>query len=130
MRLLGLISRWIMPRCVRVLEPQRRLVSKIGGIGHGERPPGLDQAGQVATFDVFHRQDDAVAGPYGRVGGDDVGVMELRRVADLAEEPLPDDASVQQVAADDLQDLLAAHEPVPGEVDDAHPAAPSSPRTS
>ena len=58
-----------------------------------------------------------------RVGGDDVGVLKLRRGADLAQESLEHALAVQEVRADDLEHLLPAHHPVLGQVDDAHAAA-------
>ena len=108
---------------VGVLEAECRLVHEIAGVGHRQRAALLDELGQVVTLDVLHREDDALADPRRRVGGDDVGVIELRRGADLAEEPLQHALAVQEVRADDLEDLLPPHHPVLGQVDDAHAAA-------
>ncbi|MGD0044612.1 MAG: hypothetical protein ABSE84_30110 [Isosphaeraceae bacterium] len=107
---------------VGVLEAERCLIHEIAGVSHRERAALLDELGQVVAIDVLHREDDALADPRRRVGGADVGVMELRRGADLAEEPLDHSLAVQKVRADDLEDLLPAHHPVLGQVDDAHAA--------
>ncbi len=48
--------------------------------------------------------------------------MELGRVADLAEEAVEDAAALDELFADDLEDLQTAHHLVLGEVDDAHAA--------
>src|SRR5271157_2139782 len=88
----------------------------------------FDELGQVVTIDGLHRENDALADPRRRVGGDDVGVMELRRGADLAEEPLDHPLAVQKVRADDLEDLLPPHHPVLGQVDDAHAATSQFPK--
>ena len=108
---------------VGVLQAQGRLVDEVAGVGHRQRPAGLDQLRQVEALDVLHGQDEALAEAEGRVGGDDVGVVELGRGADLAEEAVEHAAAVDEVAADDLEHLLAAHERVLGQVDDAHAAA-------
>ena len=42
---------------------------------------------------------------------------------DLAEEASQDLRAIAQVVGDDLEDLEPPHERVPGQVDDAHPAA-------
>ncbi len=109
---------------VGVLQPQRRLVDEVGGVGHRERPLGLDELGQVEPLDVLHREDQAAVEAEGGVGGDDVGVAELGHGADLALEAVEDAGALDDVAADDLEDLVAAHHGVVGEVDDAH-AAPA-----
>ena len=92
---------------VRVLQAQRRLMDEVAGIGDRQRPLGLDQLGQVEALDVLHGQDEALAEPEGRVGGDDVGVVELGGRADLAEEAVEDAGPLDEVAADDLEDLRA-----------------------
>ena len=51
-------------------------------------------------------------------------MVQLGRVADLAEEAFEDAAAVDQVAADDLEDFHPAHERVPGEEDGAHAPLP------
>ena len=116
------MSRWTMPCSCGVLQAQGRLVHVVAGIGHRQRPAGLDQLRQVEALDVLHGQHEALTHAEGRIGGDDVGVVELGRVADLAEEAVEDAAAVDEVAADDLEDLLAAHELVLRQVDDAHAA--------
>src|SRR5271157_570781 len=88
----------------------------------------FDELGQVVTIDGLHRENDALADPRRRVGGDDVGVMELRRGADLAEEPLQHPLAVQEVGADDLEDLLPPHHSVLGQVDYAHASASQLPQ--
>ena len=89
----------------------------------GSGPLALTISRQVEPLDVFHGQDEALAEPEGRIGGDDVGVVQLGGRADLAEEPVEDAGAADQVAADDLEHLLAPHERVLGQVDDAHAAA-------
>ena len=73
---------------VGVLQAQRRLVHVVAGLGHRQRPAGLDQLRQVESLDVLHRQDEALADAEGRVGRDDVGMMQLGRVADFGEEAI------------------------------------------
>jgi len=51
-------------------------------------------------------------------------VMKLGGIADLAQKSVEDPAAVHQLAADDLEHLLAAHEFVRGEVHHPH-AAPA-----
>ena len=111
------------PLLVGVLEAQRRLVDEVAGVGHRQRPLGLDQLGQVEPLDVLHREDDALAEPEGRVGRDDVGVAEPGDGADLAEEAVEHAGAFDDLPADDLEHLVAAHERVVGQVDDAHAAA-------
>ena len=108
---------------VGVLQAQRRLVDEIAGVADRHRPLGLDHPGQVQALDVLHGEDDALAAAEGGVGGDDVGVAELGDGADLAEEAVEHAAAFDDVAAHDLEDLVAAHEAVVGEVDHAHAAA-------
>ena len=88
---------------VRVLEAQRRLVHVAAGFGHRQRPLGLDDLGQVEPLDVLHRQHEALVESEGRVGGDDVGVMEPGGIADLAEEAIEDAAAADQVAPTTLR---------------------------
>ncbi len=107
-----------------MLEAQRRLVGEVAGMSDRLRTLGLDQPRQVETLDVFHRQDEALAEPCGVVGRDDVGVAKPGRRADLAEEAVDHTGEVDEVASDDLEDLQSAHEPILGQVDHAHPAAP------
>ncbi len=96
----------------------------VAGMGDRQRPPGLDQPGQVEALDILHRQDEALADPEGRVGGDDIRVMQPGRVADLGEEAIDRVAAVDQVTTDDLEHFHPPHEPVPGQVDHSH-AAPA-----
>ena len=106
-----------------MLEAECRLVHEIACLGHRERTALVDELGQVVALNVLHREDEALADPRRRVGGDDVAVIELRRGADLTEKPLQHALAVQEVRTDDLENFLAAHEPVLGQVDDAHAAA-------
>ncbi len=107
-----------------MLQAQRRLVDVVAGVGDRQRAAGLDQPGQVEALDVLHGEDEALADPQGRIGGHDVGVVEFGRVANLAKEAVKNAAAVDELAADDLEHLDAAHHRVVGEVDDAH-AAPA-----
>ncbi len=88
----------------------------------GQRPLGLDHLGQVEALDVLHGQDQALAEPAGGIGGDDVGMVQPGRMADLGEEAVHHAGAVDEVAADDLEDFVPCHEAVAGEVDDAHAA--------
>ena len=51
---------------------------------------------------------------------DHVGMVHPRGVADLTEEAIEYPGPTDQVAADDFQHLIPAHEPVVGEVDGSH----------
>ena len=99
-------------------------MDEVAGVSDRQRPLGLDHLRQVEPFDVLHRQHEALAEPEGRMGGDDVGVMQLGGRPDLAEEAVGDSGPLDQVAADDLEHFRASHQLVVGEVDHAHPAAP------
>ena len=91
---------------VGVLQAQRRLVDEVAGMGHRQRPARLDQLGQVVgPRRTPWRRRGSRRHADGRVGGDDVGVMELGRGADLAEEALEHARAVHEVRADDLEDL-------------------------
>ena len=70
---------------VGVLEPEGRLVDEVAGMADRQRPFGLDHLREVEPLDVLHREDDAVAEPEGRVGGDDIRVPELGDRPDLAD---------------------------------------------
>ena len=52
-----------------------------------------------------------------------LGCIKSRGRADLTAESLEDPFSFDQVLADDLEHLVAAHQPVVGEVDNAHASA-------
>ena len=85
-----------------------------------ERSFGLDQLGQVETIDIFHREDDALAQAAGGICCNNVGVVQPGRVADFTQKVLHHPAPLGQVAANDLQDFMSAHEPVFGEIDRPH----------
>ena len=108
---------------VRVLEPERGLVDEVGGMGDRHRPLGLDQLCQVESVDVFHGENDALTAAEGGIGVHDIGVHQSCRGADLAAEPLENSLSFDQVLADDLEHLVAAHQPVVGEIDNPHASA-------
>ncbi len=80
---------------VSVLETQGRLVQIIARVGHRQRAARLDQPCQVQSLDVLHRQDEALAEAQDRVGRDHVGMVQPRRVADLAEEAIENAAAVR-----------------------------------
>ena len=112
------------PFLVGVLEPQGRLVDEVAGVGHRQRPLGLDHLGQVEPLDVLHREDDALAEPDGGVGRDDVRVAELGDGPDLAEEAVEHAGAFHDLPPHHLEHLVAAHQRVVGQVDHAH-AAPA-----
>ena len=56
----------------------------------------------------------------GRIGRHDIGVVQPGRVADLTQKALERGGPIHHVPADDLQDLVPAHEPVLGQVDRPH----------
>ena len=60
----------------------------------------------------------------GRVGGDDIPVLQFGGRLDLAEEPVAHAGPLDQVPADDLEHFQSPHELVPCEVDHPHAAAP------
>ena len=110
------------PVLVGVLQAQRRLVHVIAGVRHGQRPAGLDDPGQVEAVDVLHREYDALAEPDGVVRRDDVGVAELRDGPDLAEEAFEHPGAFHDLPPHHLEHLVPPHEPILGQVDNAHPA--------
>ena len=112
------------PFLVGVLEPEGRLVDEVAGVSHRQRPLGLDHLGQVETFDVLHREDDALAQPDGGVRRDDVRVAELGDGPDLAEEAFEHPGAFHDLPPHHLEHLVAAHQLVVGQVDHAH-AAPA-----
>ena len=112
------------PFLMGVLEPERRLMDEIAGVGYRQRPLGLDHLGQVETFDVLHREDDALAQSDGGIGRDDVRVAELGDGPDLAEEAFEHAGAFHDLPAHHLEHLVPAHQLVVGEVDNAH-AAPA-----
>ena len=112
------------PLLVRVLQPQRRLVDEIAGVADRNRPPGPDQAAEVQPRGVLHGEDEAAAAADGGVGADDVGVAEPGDGPDLPQEALGHLGIGGDLRADDLEDLLAVHDAVVGQVDDPHAALP------
>ncbi len=68
-------------------------------------------------------EDQAAAGPEGEIGGDDVGMPEPGDGADLAEEAVEHAGAVDDVAADEFEDLITAHDLIVGEEDQSHRAA-------
>ena len=112
------------PVFVRVLEAQGRLVDVLAGVGNRQRPLRLDDPGQVEAVDILHGQDQALAEAEARVGGDNVRMSQPGRIPHLADEAVEDTPSLQQVAADDLEDLQPPHERVLGEVDHTHAPLP------
>ncbi len=90
---------------------------------HRQRALRLDQAGEVLALDVFHGEGQQFAQLHGAVGGHDVGMAELGRRADFAQEALDRAGTIEQRLVDDLEDFEAVHELVLGQVDDAHAAA-------
>ena len=109
---------------VGVLQAQRRLVDEVAGVDHRQRAAGLHHLRQVFPVDVLHGKDDALTEPHGRVGGDDILVLQLGGRLDLTEEPVAHAGPLDQLPADDLEHFQSPHELVPGEVDHPHPAAP------
>ena len=122
-RLLGLMSRWTMPCSWACCRPRAAWWTKLQALATGSGPRGLDQLRQVEALDVLHGEDEALAEPDGRVGGDDVGVVELGRVADLARgSGRARRGGSMRWLLTTLSTSLPAHELVLGQVDDAHAA--------
>ena len=88
-----------------------------------QRTLRLDQLGEILSLDVLHGESQQVARLYGAVGPDDVGVVEHGRRADLAVETLHGAGTIHQGFVDDFEHFQAVHDPIPGQVDNAHPAA-------
>src|SRR5262249_13198954 len=109
---------------VCVLESERGLMDVTARVRDRQGPLGFGQPGGVKTLDELHGENDGLAATEGRVRGDDVGVMELSRGPNFAEEAIEDSRPSQEILADDLEDLIATHEPVVREVDDTHTTAP------
>ncbi len=99
---------------------------EVGSMRDEEWAVGLDHFRQVVTIDVFHRQDQAPAQSYGRIGSDYVDVLKSSGRLDFAEKTLEHTGPFDQMAGDDLEYFLAAHELVIRKVNHAHPSAPSS----
>ena len=93
----------------------------------GSGPLALTSAGQVEALDVFHGEDQAVAGAEGGIGGDDVGMPEAGDDADLAQEPFEGVGCIDEIGADDLEDLVTAHDVIVGEKDQPHGSAGAAP---
>src|ERR1700733_16132147 len=89
----------------------------------GQRAVGPPHLGQVVTVDVLHGKNDVRAEPHGRVGVDDILMLQPGGRLDLPEKPRTHAGVFEQVPADDLEDLGTPHEPVPREVDHPHPTA-------
>ena len=88
-----------------------------------QRTLGFDHASQVEALGVLHREDQAFAGAEGGIGGDDIGMLEARHGADFAEEAFEHAGGFDDLAADDLEDLVAAQDVVVREEDQSHSAA-------
>ena len=108
---------------VGVLQAQGRLLNEVAGVADGHRSAGLDHPGQVQAVDVLHGEDQALAAAKRGVGGDDVGVAKLSDGADLAEKAIHHARALDDVPAHDLEDLVASHQAVVGQVDHAHAAS-------
>ena len=98
-------------------------MNEVARVSHRQRPLGLDHLLQVEPLDILHRQHEAIAEPEGRIGGDDVHVVQLGRRLDLAEEPFAHSGPFDQVPADNLEHLQPSHELVLGKVHHPHPAS-------
>ena len=105
-----------------VLQAQRRLPDVIAGVGDRQPAPLFQNLGQAGSLHILHDQQQQALCLLGVVGGDDVGVRQLRRRLDFAVEAVERLGAVEQPLVDDLDGHRAFHEAVLGPVDHAHAA--------
>ena len=124
MMLAGFRSRWITPRRWASCRARASLRTTAAAWRCGSRPVGVDDLRQRLALDVGHRQVvDAVDLP-DVVDRAEVGVVEGRRGAGLAVEPLEDLRAVLGGEVGDLQGHPAIELGVMGQVDRPHAPLP------
>ena len=96
---------------------------EVAGMPDRHRTLGFDHPCQVETFDVLHGKYEIASGAKGRVGRDNIGVLETGDRTHLAEKSVQDPRTLDHVAIDDFQHLVPSHDLVVGKVDDAHATA-------
>ena len=85
---------------------------------------GPQEALQVRSLDVPHRDVQHAVGLARVVDGDDVGMVETGGDARFADEPLPERFILGELGTEDLQRDPAPEAQVLGQVDDGHPSSP------
>ncbi|HVS38716.1 MAG TPA: hypothetical protein VMS17_24380 [Gemmataceae bacterium] len=102
-----------------VLKARRHLAHVMTGVRHRQRAFLFQHLGKALSAHELHHHHVQLAGLFRVVGGDDVRLGQLRRRLDLAAEALHRAGLVEQRAADELDDDLPVHQPLPRLVDDA-----------
>ena len=87
----------------------------------------LQQPAEVGSLDVAHRDEQHAVGLVGIVDRDHVRMIQRRRQARLAQEPLPELLVLSELGRQQLQRDMPVEPLVVGEVDDRHPTPTEHP---
>ena len=118
----GLMSRCTMPRSCAYCERARDVAEDAQDVGDRERRLLGQPRAQRLALDERHRVVRQAVRVARREHGNDVRLLERRRRADLALEPLGADAG-GELGRQDLDDDLASEPRLVGDEDARHPAA-------
>ena len=90
--------------------------------GTGRRPFAFT-IWKVVSVNVFHRENEILLETKRGIRRDDVRMPQFGDGPDLAEETIQDAGLFHDLTRHHLQHLVASHQLVMGEIDDAHAAA-------
>src|SRR5437762_2676998 len=105
-----------------VLQSQGCLSDVLTGLGDRKWAAFFEHFVQIGAVDVLHHEEMDIAGLFGVVGGDDVGVMEAGGRMDLTAETLASSFSFQKLAPNHFECDFTIHHSVLGEPDCPHAA--------